>query len=636
MASFKTDDADGPIIGIDLGTTYSCVAVYDDATQKVIVLPNSIGERTTPSWVAFTNAGRVVGQAAKQQAAMNHMNTIYDVKRIIGRSLADPITREEMKRFPYTISDAGDGRPVIEVEWKGNKQRLSPEEVSSMVLLEMKRAAETALGVPCKRCVVTVPAHFNDQQRQATKDAGRIAGLDVLRIINEPTAAALAYGLHSIGTEGEGDKSNVVIFDLGGGTFDVSVLSMEAGVFTVKSTGGDTHLGGEDFDNLVVDWCLKSIEDAHGKNAAKAVRSTHKSMQRLRRACESAKRTISNSMETDIEIEGLIDGADFTVQLTRTIFNRLCHSLYERCIDTVRQVLRDASVTIDQVNDVVLVGGSTRIPALQDMLTALFNGRIELCKSINPDEAVAYGAAVQGAILKAGGSGGGVALGGITMDLLLLDVAPLSLGIELEGGVMSVLIPRNTPIPCIRSRQYTTAADWQTEIEVIVFEGERPHTSANNKLGEFNISGVESAKRGEPKVEVTFQLDANGILRVSALDKVTGAVARADIKADRGRLTDEDIDRMVADAERYRAEDEALAHRIHLRNALEEAVYNIKSRLLERNDLLGITALDDLLQWLDEESQDASLAEIQTKCDYVGRTYGIMVNTDSREERAGL
>jgi len=628
----KFVDEEAPIIGIDLGTTYSCVAVYDPSTQKVQVLPNSIGEKTTPSWVAFTDEGRVVGQPAKQQASMNAANTIYDVKRFIGRSLEDPVTREESRRFPYLILDGGDGRPVVEVDWKGAKKRLSPEEISSMVLLEMKRAAEASLNMTVKKAVITVPAHFNDQQRQATKDAGRIAGLDVVRIINEPTAAALAYGLHSAGADGAAaqDKPNVVIFDLGGGTFDVSVLSMEGGVFAVKATGGDTHLGGEDFDNCVVDWSMKQIEEKLGKNAAKAVKSSQRAQQRLRRAVEGAKRVLSTAQETDIELEAIADGENFTATLTRAIFEKLCNPLFVRCIDTVKAVLRDAGTTVDTVSDVVLVGGSTRIPALQEMLTALFGGRIELCKSINPDEAVAYGAAVQGAILKAGGTGGGAALEGISTDLVLLDVTPLSLGIELEGKVMSVLIPRNTPIPCVKAREYTTCEDWQTEIDVVVFEGERPQTSANNKLGEFKISGVQRAKRGEPKVEVTFSLDANGILSVTAMDKVTGAQAKADIKADRGRLTDADIERMIADAERYREEDLALARKIHMRNALEEAIYTIKSTLTERNDIAGISELDDFISWVESESDGASYEQLQKKADQLHAKFGIRVDPSSR------
>jgi len=628
MSSFTEEE--GPIIGIDLGTTYSCVAVFDPATQKVRVLPNSVGELTTPSWVAFTASGRVVGQPAKSQASMNAANTIYDVKRFIGRSLDDPVTREESKRVPYLIVDGGDGRPQIEVEWRGAKQRLSPEEVSSMVLLEMKNAAEAALGVKVKRAVITVPAHFNDQQRQATKDAGRIAGLEVARIINEPTAAALAYGLHGSTDGSVADKANVLIFDLGGGTFDVSVLSMEGGVFAVKATGGDTHLGGEDFDNCLVDWCLKQIEEKNGKNAAKAIKSNVRAQQRLRREVEKAKRTLSTAISADIDIDQLIDGENFSATLTRDIFTKLCQPLFTRCLDTVKAVVRDAGATLEIISDVVLVGGSTRVLALQEQLSGLFSNRIELCKSINPDEAVAYGAAVQGAIIKSGGTHGGVALDGISTDLVLLDVTPLSLGIELEGRVMSVLIPRNTPIPCTKSREYTTCEDFQTEIDVVVFEGERPQTSANNKLGEFKISGVQRAKRGEPKVEVTFSLDSNGILAVTAMDKVTGAVANADIKADRGRLTDGDIERMINDAERYREEDLALARKIHLRNALEESVYNVKTSLTARNDIGGIADLDETLTWLEFESEAASHEELQKKADQLYSRFGVRVDPTGR------
>jgi len=629
MASFNDD---GPIIGIDLGTTYSCVSVFDQETQKVRVLPNSIGELTTPSWVSFTASGRVVGQPAKQAASMNTANTIYDVKRFIGRSMDDVVTREEAKRVPYAIVDGGDGRTQIEVDWHGAKKRLSPEEISSMVIAELKSAAEAALGCTIKRAVITVPAHFNDQQRQATKDAGRIAGLDVARIINEPTAAALAYGLHSAGEGGAAaqDKANVLIFDLGGGTFDVSILSMEGGVFAVKATGGDTHLGGEDFDSAIVDWCMKEIETKNGKAAAKAIKASAKAQQRLRREVEKAKRVLSTSKSADIELDQLVDGENFNASLTRAIFEKICQPMFNKCMDTVRGVIKDAGATLDTVSDVVLVGGSTRVLALQEQLSSLFNNRIELCKSINPDEAVAYGAAVQGAIIRSGGFGGGIALDGISSDLVLLDVTPLSLGIELEGRVMSVLIPRNTPIPCVKSREYTTCEDWQTEIDVVVFEGERPQTSANNKLGEFKISGVQRAKRGEPKVEVTFSLDSNGILAVTAMDKVTGASAKADIKADRGRLTDTDIERMISDAERYREEDLALARKIHLRNALEESVYSVKSNLTERNDIAGISDLDDILTWLEYDSESASYEELVKKADSLYSRFGVKVDASSR------
>lgn len=632
MATFN--DKEGPVIGIDLGTTYSCVSVFDETTQKVRVIPNSIGELTTPSWVAFSSSGRVVGQPAKAQASMNAANTIYDVKRFIGRSLEDPITREETKRVPYSIVDGGDSRTMIEVDFRGERKRMSPEEVSSMVIGELKAAAEADLGTPVKRAVITVPAHFNDQQRQATKDAGRIAGLEVARIINEPTAAALAYGLHSAGSAGAAalDKSNVLIFDLGGGTFDVSILSMEGGVFSVKATGGDTHLGGEDFDNALIEWAMKEIETKNGKPAAKDIKASSKAQQRLRREIEKAKRNLSTSKTSDIDLDQLIDGQNVNLTLTRANFEKLCQPLFTRCLDTVRAVIKDAGATLDTVSDVVLVGGSTRVLALQEQLSGLFSNRIELCKSINPDEAVAYGAAVQGAIIKSGGTGGGVALDGISSDLVLLDVTPLSLGIELEGRVMSVLIPRNTPIPCVKSREYTTCEDWQTEIDVVVFEGERPQTSANNKLGEFKISGVQRAKRGEPKVEVTFSLDSNGILAVTAMDKVTGASANAEIKADRGRLTDSDIERMIADAERYREEDLALARKIHLKNALEESVYSVKSNLTERNDIAGISDLDEILTWLEYDSESASHQELQKKADQLFSRFGVKVDATSRAQ----
>lgn len=412
----------------------------------------------------------------------------------------------------------------------------------------------------------------------------------------------------------------------------MSILSMEGGVFAVKATGGDTHLGGEDFDNSMVDWCLKQIEEKHGKNSTKPIKASNRSMQRLRRACEAAKRTLSTAMEAELEVDSLIDGEAFQCTLSRSAFEKFSNPLFVRCLDTVKQVIKDAGATLETVSDIVLVGGSTRVPKIQSMLLELFSNRIELCKSINPDEAVAYGAAVQGAILKAGGAGGGAALEGISTDLVLLDVTPLSLGIELEGKVMSVLIPRNTSIPCIRSREYTTCDDYQTEIDVVIFEGERPHTSANNKLGEFKISGIERAKRGEPKVEVTFQLDANGILSVSAMDKVTGAKAQASIKADRGRLTDEDIERMVSDAEKYRAQDEALARKIHLRNALEEAVFRVKSAFADKNDITGTLELDDTLSWLEYESEQASYDEIQRKCEQFTSKFGIKVEPISAHD----
>eukprot|EP00970_Alexandrium_tamarense_P012319 scaffold2856_cov189-Alexandrium_tamarense.AAC.23 len=619
-----------PIIGIDLGTTFSCVACWDDKTNKVEVIESPSG-RTCPSWVSFTKEGKLVGTAAKSQVASNPRNTVYDIKRIIGRSFTDPVTAEECKNFPFEVSEGGaHGEPKIVVEWRGEKKELRPEEISAMVLAELKLAAERHLGREVKGAVITVPAHFNNQQRQATKDAGRIAGLDVKRIINEPTAAALSYGLHAKKEREESGaeqkKANVVIFDLGGGTFDVSVLAMDSGVFEVKATGGDTHLGGEDFDNSVMKWCLEQIKAKNADVWAK-LQGNPRAQSRLRRAVENAKRTLSSSMSTEIEVDSLVGDFDFTVTLDRAKFEELNAVLFKRCIDTVNEVLNDAGCSQDEVTDLVLVGGSTRIPSLQTSLYDMFGGRIELCKSVHPDEAVAHGAAVQGHILATGGSGGGQDLAGaeMTTDLLLLDVTPLSLGIELEGKQMSTLIKRNTAIPCKKTRTYTTVDDWQTEIDVVVFEGERPHVDANNKLGSFVISGVQRARAGEPKVDVTFALDANGILNVSARDQVTGAEARAEIKAEKGRLTSDDIDKMIEDAEKYRAQDEELTEKTDYKASLEEALFTVQSKVAETNKSNEVKELADLMDWLELDSDTATLEDMKKRGRIVEDTWGIIV-----------
>ncbi|KAL7490109.1 hypothetical protein ACHAW6_015871 [Cyclotella cf. meneghiniana] len=619
-----------PIIGIDLGTTFSCVACWDEKTNQVQVIESASG-RTCPSWVSFTKEGKLVGNAAKSQVASNPRNTVYDIKRIIGRSFSDPVTADECKHFPFeVIEGSAHGEPKIVVDWRGERKELRPEEISAMVLAELKGAAERHLGREVKSAVITVPAHFNNQQRQATKDAGRIAGLDVKRIINEPTAAALSYGLHSKkerDASGEGgNKANVVIFDLGGGTFDVSVLAMDSGVFEVKATGGDTHLGGEDFDNAVLNWCLDQIKSKNA-DVHKKFQDNPRAQSRLRRAVENAKRALSSGMSTEIEVDSLIADFDFNVTLDRATFEELNAVLFKRCIDTVKEVLDDAGCNIDDVTDIVLVGGSTRIPSIQSSLYNMFGGRIELCKSVHPDEAVAHGAAVQGHILATGGTGGGKDLAGaeMTTDLLLLDVTPLSLGIELEGKQMSTLIKRNTPIPCKKTRTYTTVDDWQTEIDVVVFEGERPHVDANNKLGSFVISGVQRARAGEPKVDVTFALDANGILNVSARDQVTGAEARAEIKAEKGRLTSEDIDKMIADAEKYRAQDEELSEKTAYRTALEEALFTVQSKVAETNKANEVKELADLMDWLELDSETASLDEMKKRGRVIEDTWGYIV-----------
>jgi len=618
------------IIGIDLGTTFSCVACFDEKTNKVEVIESPSG-RTMPSWVSFTPEGKLVGMAAKAQVASNPTNTVYDVKRIIGRSFTDPVTAEEAKHFPFTVIEgSAHGEPKIVVDWRGEKKELRPEEISAMVLAELKLAAERHLGKPVKSAVITVPAHFNNQQRQATKDAGRIAGLDVKRIINEPTAAALSYGLHAkneASTKGEAEgKANVVIFDLGGGTFDVSVLAMDSGVFEVKATGGDTHLGGEDFDNCVMKWCIEQVK-AKDASVAKKLEGNSRALARLRRAVENAKRVLSSSMSAEIEVDSLVGDFDFSVNLDRAKFEELNAALFKRCIDTVQDVLDDAGCSNKEVTDLVLVGGSTRIPSLQTSLYNMFEGRIELCKTIHPDEAVAYGAAVQGHILATGGTGGGKDLAGAEAmtDLLLLDVTPLSLGIELEGKQMSTLIKRNTPIPCKKTRTYTTVDDWQTEIDVVVYEGERAHVDANNKLGSFVISGVQRARAGEPKVDVTFSLDANGILNVTARDQVTEAEAKAEIKAEKGRLSAEDIDKMIEDAEKYREQDDELNAKMEYKTSFEEALFTVQSKVAESNKASEMKELADLMDWLELDSESASLEEMKKRGRIIEDTWGIIV-----------
>eukprot|EP00633_Aureoumbra_lagunensis_P003759 CAMPEP_0197286146 /NCGR_PEP_ID=MMETSP0890-20130614/1630_1 /TAXON_ID=44058 ORGANISM="Aureoumbra lagunensis, Strain CCMP1510" /NCGR_SAMPLE_ID=MMETSP0890 /ASSEMBLY_ACC=CAM_ASM_000533 /LENGTH=652 /DNA_ID=CAMNT_0042754323 /DNA_START=42 /DNA_END=2000 /DNA_ORIENTATION=- len=633
---------DSPILGIDLGTTYSCVAVYDEKIKEVVVLANSEGSRTTPSYIGFTENGqRLIGMSAKQQAASNAKCTIYDVKRILGRTIDDPVLEDEKRRLSYNvILDTVKRRPMIEIAWQGETKRYAPEELSAMVLSEMRTIALAYFGEEensekLKRAVITVPAHFNDQQRQATKDAGKIAGLNVVRIINEPTAAALAYGLH----DAQARRPCVLIFDLGGGTFDVSVLSMEDGVFAVKATGGDTHLGGQDFDQALAEFILAryaSITLKNRKNCPKdlkkqrdeerkianEIKKRDNIFRRLILAAENSKKNLSIAENTQIRIPLWDDKDDLVVDIQRQDFEECCNELFERCISTVRQVINDAKFSLDDVTECVLVGGSTRVPALQQKLRSLFNNRLELCKHVHPDEAVAYGAAVQGSILRAGGTGGAQDLApAICGDLVLLDVTPLSLGIELEGGQMSTLVKRGTPIPCAKTREYTTVDDFQTSIDVVVYEGERPVVSGNTKLGEFLINGIERARKGEPKIEVTFTLDADGILKVSAKDRVTGASASTQIKADRGRLSDEDIESMIKEAERLRQQDLDYASRTTFRNALEQGVLLAK----QKN---SSPALEDMLDWLDLDATDASMADLQIRADELKTDYGISVHHD--------
>jgi len=618
LEDHKNDEDLDIVIGIDLGTTYSCVGVWQN--NQVVMIPNDRGAITTPSYVSFNEQGkRFIGAAAKNQAARYPTNTFYDVKRIIGQRHEDEGVEADCDRFTFKVvpqhpnpsGKGGEGTPMIKADLGMHGVKMfAPEEVSAMVLSYLKKSAEVFLKKPISKAVITVPAYFNDSQRSATKAAGRIAGLDVLRIINEPTAAALLYGLDRRHKE---KPAKVLIFDLGGGTFDVSVLSIEGGVTEVRATGGDTRLGGEDFDHAMTKFLAQEAVAQGLPDISEDLRA----MRRLQTAAEQAKRQLSQTEEADIHVESLVTverkkgnakQLDFHYKLSRAKFEQLNQVYFVKCLETVKRVLKDAKLKASEIDDVVLVGGSTRVPKIQSMLQEYFGGK-ELCRKLNPDEAVAYGAAVQGAILSGSRSKD-------TDNLLLMDVTPLSLGIETTGRVMSVIIPRNTSIPCVKTQTYTTEDNYQTEIDVCVYEGERTRTDQNNELGKFTISGIERAKRGVPKIDVSFALDSNGILNVTARDQTTGAEAHIEI-ARSGRTSEAEIERMVKDAEKYRREDEERLRKVEAMNDLEALIGEAMQYSSETKDPRIAEQLEaaakEAQSWADEHAEDAKVAEIKLR-----------------------